>query len=1102
MYLLWDDVVAPVIDAVEPGRIIEIGALRGETTTRMLGRVGSRCELHVIDPEPQFDPAEHERAFPGRYHFHRGISLDVLPGLPPADVVLIDGDHNWYTVYHELRLLADTASETEAPLPVLVLHDVGWPYGRRDLYYEPDRIPEEFRQPWARAGMWPGRTQLAYMGGLNRHMANASREGGPRNGVMTALDDFVAEYTRPLRVVVVPVFFGLAIVAEESVLDTHPQLAALLDHLEGPEGQTALVDLGERIRIDEAILTQAWLRNLEHDVQRRTGRYLELVKAMLLDERSLQHELRVSYLLGLGGAPPDVSALRDPVRAMPHRYNQLLQARLAGRPVADGVGGLALTTMGRAQLDRLAEGAGRVLVDGVPGDLVEVGVGGGGGGILLRAILDALDDPDRLVWLADLFSATSPPAVDDADLGTLPPPVRLASDLNAVRDNLALFGLLDDRVRFLHGRPTDTLPGAATKQVALLHIVHGPAVDAGALLEILHPRLSPGAEVIVSGVADADVEAAVARVRQRLGVTASIERVDWNAITWRHERAADTSRPSSGRGPMANELASAARASAAGHPPLAPPAPSPSVALSVVVVFYNMRREAARTLQSLARSYQRDVQDLDYEVLVIDNGSEVGQRLGADDVASFGPEFRLLEPGGEALSSPAAALNAGIAASRGEALALMIDGAHVLTPGVLHFGMKGLRTYYPAVVATQQWYVGPGQQGDAQQAGYDQRAEDRLFESVDWPVDGYRLFEIGHFIGERDWFDGVIESNCLFAPRKLLEQVGGFDESFAMPGGGYANLDLFERLAQSPGVTPASILGEGTFHQFHGGTTTNVADEAARRDRVVSYRRHFEDLRGRRLVGGDRPLHYVGALSAWAARRTRSRRWPTLAFDALREPTDIAAAPTPVPDEVKLAAIETVWDHQAWRDATWLGHPVNRYPGDLHVYQELLATLRPRLVVLAGDDRGLGGRALYVASICDQLGHGRVVAVGRGDSSGRPSHPRITQVMGAPEDPEVAQRVAALAPERPDALVILGLGAIERVIAAFDGYAPLVPVGGYVVVENTVVNGRPARAGFAPGPYEAVEAILGRSGDFVPDPAGERYTVTFNRYGYLRRVMA
>jgi cephalosporin hydroxylase len=1105
MYPLWDDVVAPVIDAVDPRRITEIGALRGETTTRMLGRVGSRCELHVIDPEPQFDPGEHERAFPGRYHFHRGISLDVLPGLPPADVVLIDGDHNWYTVYHELRQLARTALQADAPLPVLVLHDVGWPYGRRDLYYEPNRIPEKYRQPWARAGMWPGRSPLAYMGGMNRHMANASLEGGPGNGVMTALDDFIAEHPQPLRVVVVPIFFGLAIAAEVRVLDARPQLRAFLDHLESYEGQRALAMLGERIRVDEAILTQAWLRNHEQDVQRRADRYLELVKAMLLDERTLQHELRVSYLLGLrGGATPDATVVRDPARTLPHRYNQLVRARQAGRPAADGLAALVATTMGRAQLDQLSEAAGRVLVEGVRGDLVEVGVGGGGGAIMLRAVVDTLDAPDRLVWLADPFSASLPADGEstEADPSSLPPTIRrVGCDLNTVRDNLARFGLLDDRVRFLHGRPADTLPSAPMDQVALLRIAPGPGVDAERVLEILHSRLSPGAEVVVAGVADTDVDAAVNRVRERLGITAPMERIDWNAVRWRHDLVKGTPVPS-GESVIVDEPAVASRASAAGHPPLAPAVPSPRVALSVVVVFYNMQREASRTLHSLTRSYQRNIEDLDYEVLVIDNGSDPDQRLSADDVGSFGPQFRLLEPAGEPQPSPTAALNTGIAASRGEALALMIDGAHVLTPGVMHLGMKALRAYDPAVVAAQQWYVGPGQQGDAQQAGYDQRAEDRLFESIDWPVDGYRLFEIGHFIGERDWFDGVVESNCLFVPRKLVEQIGGFDESFSMPGGGYANLDLFERLAQSPGVTPASILGEGTFHQVHGGTTTNVADEAARRERVVSYRRHFEDLRGRRLLGGDRPLHYVGALSAWAARRTRSRRWPTLAFDSLREPTDVAAPPVPVPDEVKLAAIESIWDHQAWRGANWLGHPVNRYPADLHVYQELLTTLWPGFVVVAGDDCGLGGRALYVASICDQLAHGQIVAVGTSDPSERPSHPRIDHVAGAPEDPDAAAQVAALAPEGPDALVILGLGAIERVIAAFGRYAPLVPVGGYVVVENTVVNGRPARAGFAPGPYEAVEAILGRSDDFVPDPAGERYTVTFNRNGYLRRVKA
>jgi hypothetical protein len=142
-------------------------------------------------------------------------------------------------------------------------------------------------------------------------------------------------------------------------------------------------------------------------------------------------------------------------------------------------------------------------------------------------------------------------------------------------------------------------------------------------------------------------------------------------------------------------------------------------------------------------------------------------------------------------------------------------------------------------VVTQQWYVGPGQQGDEMRTGYDQDFEDRLFERIGWPSDGYRLFEIGHFIGDRDWLDGLWESNCIFATRSLLEQAGLFDPSFAMAGGGYANLDFYERLVASPETTMVTVLGEGSFHQLHGGTTTNQLDTDGRRQRIVSYAEHY-----------------------------------------------------------------------------------------------------------------------------------------------------------------------------------------------------------------------------------------------------------------------
>src|SRR5690349_17524305 len=95
-----DIAIEPLVIAAGAKRVLEIGALRGETTKRMLASMGPNAEILVIDPVPAFDPTEHEQAFPGQYIFHRRLSLDVLPELPPVDVALIDGDHNWYTVFH------------------------------------------------------------------------------------------------------------------------------------------------------------------------------------------------------------------------------------------------------------------------------------------------------------------------------------------------------------------------------------------------------------------------------------------------------------------------------------------------------------------------------------------------------------------------------------------------------------------------------------------------------------------------------------------------------------------------------------------------------------------------------------------------------------------------------------------------------------------------------------------------------------------------------------------------------------------------------------------------------------------------------------------
>ena len=82
-----------------------------------------------------------------------------------------------------------------------------------------------------------------------------------------------------------------------------------------------------------------------------------------------------------------------------------------------------------------------------------------------------------------------------------------------------------------------------------------------------------------------------------------------------------------------------------------------------------------------------------------------------------------------------------------------------------------------------------------------------------------------------------------------------------MAGGGYANLELYERLgAVARRHASRRILGEGSFHQLHGGTTTNQTDPAERRETGSSpTAQHYAELRGRPFSGPEKPIHYVGS---------------------------------------------------------------------------------------------------------------------------------------------------------------------------------------------------------------------------------------------------
>ncbi|HEX5393756.1 MAG TPA: class I SAM-dependent methyltransferase [Rhodocyclaceae bacterium] len=566
MHSYWNLLIAPLFQALRPARVVEIGALDGGNTRNILTAMPDDGMLHVIDPCPGADVAAMNSE---RLQLHRGLSLDVLPTLSSFDLGIVDGDHNWYTVRNELRLIDELHAGRADEFPLLIFHDTGWPYGRRDNYFDPSAIPASFRHPHAAAGMIPNQRELSAWAGLNPTIQNAAMEGGERNGVLTAIEDFIADSGREFIFRTLPINFG---------------------------------------------------------------------------------------------------------------YGFLLSAERARR------------------------------------------------------------QPEVLAALDGLFSA----------------------------DNL---------LRLLTQLETNKVE---------LHAQH----------HALSNRLLS--------------------LRQRK------ERAPWQRVG-------------------SKEKASI----------------SP-IKLSVIVVVHDMGREAPRCLHALSRDYQRGIEDLDYEVIVVDNGSRAP--LGKDLVEAFGNHFsyHYLDDAG---ASPAAALNFGASKARGEFLCLMVDGAHILTPGVLHYAARAFEQFAEPLVAVRYWYLGPGQQPVTCQQGYNATQEDVLLAQAQWPDNGYGLFLIGEEIGDQRnaWLRALFESNCLFLRKHVFNAIGGADERFDLPGGGFLNADIYREAAEYGETQTVVLLGEATFHQVHGGTTTNAAPEDAQR-LIDRYRRQYREIRGEDHALPRTRIEYLGHL--------------------------------------------------------------------------------------------------------------------------------------------------------------------------------------------------------------------------------------------------
>jgi O-methyltransferase len=262
-------------------------------------------------------------------------------------------------------------------------------------------------------------------------------------------------------------------------------------------------------------------------------RYVDLLMGCLTRELFLAEE---AHDVDLADWPGDSDSLRTTLKSNGWRLTRRggdAEKRSDGNdwpPAAE-------TMVGRQRLADVRACVDSVITDGVPGDFIETGVWRGGVTILMRGMLEAWDDTDRRVWVADSFQGLPAPDVeafpqdvghDMSDVSTL------AVSADQVRANFARYGLLDDQVQFLEGWFRDTLPTAPVEQLAILRLdgdMYESTMDA---LEALYPKLSVGGYVIVDDYgAWEPCRQACTDYRDRHGITDEIVSIDWTGVHWR-----------------------------------------------------------------------------------------------------------------------------------------------------------------------------------------------------------------------------------------------------------------------------------------------------------------------------------------------------------------------------------------------------------------------------------------------------------------------------------------------------------------------------------------------------------------------------------------
>jgi cephalosporin hydroxylase len=197
--------------------------------------------------------------------------------------------------------------------------------------------------------------------------------------------------------------------------------------------------------------------------------------------------------------------------------------------------------------------------------------------------------------------------------------------------------------------------------------------------------------------------------------------------------------------------------------------------------------------------------------------------------------------------------------------------------------------------------------------------------------------------------------------------------------------------------------------------------------------------------------------------------------------------------------------NRMWENTKWLGVPTWKLPFDAFVIQELIYKVKPDYIIETGT--GLGGSSVFYASILELMYHGQVVTIDIDHTKHQLSLcynagvvARINRITGNSIDPDIVKEVSIFANNKRCLVILDSWHSYDHVLEEMKLYSQFVAVDSYMIVEDTHVSGHPVKWEYGKGPFEAVKKFLKTNNDFVADKECEKFMMTFNPNGYLKRI--